>query len=79
LEAYSRLSDVYRGLQFPQKELIATEKAFVRARHLNDDEARTTLLDQRLRQLRAKDLAKGRLAERASAEKAEAVRGDDLR
>jgi CHAT domain-containing protein/uncharacterized protein HemY len=61
LEAYSRLSDVYRGLQLPQKELIATAKAFVTARHLNDDKARTTLLnylDQRLRELRAKELAK---------------------
>lgn len=61
LEAYSRASDVYRGLQLPQKELIATEKAFVTARHLNDDKARSTLLrylDQRLAELRAKELAK---------------------
>jgi CHAT domain-containing protein len=61
LEAYSRLSDVYRGLQLPQKELIATEKAFVTARHINDDKARATLLtylDQRLGELRAKELAK---------------------
>jgi len=61
LEAYSRLSDVYRGLHLPQKELIATEKAFITARHLNDDKARTTLLnylDQRLAELRAKELAK---------------------
>ena len=61
LEAYSRASDVYRGLQLPQKELIATEKAFVTARHLNDDKARSTLLtylDQRLGELRAKELAK---------------------
>jgi len=71
LEAYSRLSDVYRGLKIPTKELIATECAFAVARHLDDQKEKDRILrylDQRLGELKARENAvdaekNGRLAE----------------
>ena len=71
LEAYIRLSDVYRGLKIPTKELIATENAFLVARQLNDEKEKDRVLrylDQRLRELKVREIAldaekNGRLAE----------------
>ena len=61
LEAYSRLADTYRALEMPPKELIAIEKAFVTARHMKEEKARgalLTYLDQRLGDVRVKEVAK---------------------
>ncbi len=58
LEAYSRLSDIYRTKGIPAKELISIEKAFSTAYHLKDDKAQQTLvvyLDQRLFDLRIRE------------------------
>jgi len=71
LEAYIRLSDVYRGLRIPIKELIATENAFLVARHLDDQKEKDRILrylDQRLGELKARENAvdaekNGQLAE----------------
>src|SRR5258708_801493 len=60
LEDYTRLSDIYRALRIPTKELLATEKAFVTARALKDEKAQqyiVTYLDQRLSELRVRELA----------------------
>jgi len=60
LEDYTRLSDIYRALKIPTKELLATEKAFVTARALKDEKAQqyiVTYLDQRLSELRVRELA----------------------
>lgn len=57
---YSRLSDIYRALKIPAKELITTEKAFVTATTLKDEKAQqyiVTYLDQRLSELRIRELA----------------------
>jgi CHAT domain-containing protein/uncharacterized protein HemY len=69
--AYVSLSDIYRALAIPTQELITIERAFSVSLQLKDEKAQereVTYLDQRLRDLRAQELAnerqkQGQLAE----------------
>src|SRR6266496_1172761 len=64
--AYVSLSDIYRTLAIPTRELISIERAFSVSLHLKDEKAQERevgYLDQRLRDLRAQDLANERQKE----------------
>jgi tetratricopeptide (TPR) repeat protein len=69
--AYVSLSDVYRKLEIPTKELISIDQAFFVSFHLKDDAAKkreVDYLDQRLKELRIRELMdqrqkEGRLSE----------------
>jgi len=69
--AYVTLSDIYRALAIPTKELVSIERAFSVSLHLKDEKAKqqeVTYLDQRLNDLHIQELAnerqkEGRLAE----------------
>lgn len=68
---YINLSDIYRALAIPTKELISIERAFSVSIHLKDEKAKereVTYLDQRLHDLRAQDLANERQKEGQLAE-----------
>lgn len=70
-EAYVRLSDIYRGLNIPPKELVSIDRAFFTSVHLKDEKSQQHelgYLDQRLNELHIRDLAEqdqkdGQLAE----------------
>jgi CHAT domain-containing protein len=72
--AYVSLSDIYRVLAIPSKELISIDRAFFVSLHLKDEKAEqreVTYLDQRLNELHIRDLAverqsAGQLAESLS-------------
>jgi tetratricopeptide (TPR) repeat protein len=59
-EAYVRLSDVYRALALPTKELVSTDKAYFVSAHLHDDKSQQgelNYLNQRLSDLGVSKLA----------------------
>jgi CHAT domain-containing protein len=70
-EAYIRLSDVYKTLGMPTRELTSIDKAFFVAVHLHDDKSQNTelnYLDERLGELHVRELVgerqqSGQLAE----------------
>ena len=62
-EAYVRLSDIYRGLNIPPKELVSIDNAFFVSSHMKDDKSQQfelRYLDQRLNDLQIRDLVKQR-------------------
>jgi CHAT domain-containing protein/Flp pilus assembly protein TadD len=62
-EAYVRLSDIYRALNIPPKELVSIDRAFFVSVHLKDDKSQQSefnYLDQRLNALHIRDLVKQR-------------------
>lgn len=62
-EAYVRLSDIYRGLRIPPKELVSIERAFSISFHLKDDKSQQfelSYLNQRLNELHIRDLVEQR-------------------
>jgi tetratricopeptide (TPR) repeat protein len=64
--AYVSLSDVYRKLEIPTKELISIDQAFFVSFHLKDDAAKkreVDYLDQRLKELRIRELVEQRQKE----------------
>ncbi|MGC2357163.1 MAG: tetratricopeptide repeat protein, partial [Candidatus Acidiferrum sp.] len=64
--AYVSLSDVYRKLEIPTKELISIDQAFFVSFHLKDDAAQKSevnYLDQRLKELRIRELVEQRQKE----------------
>lgn len=64
--AYVSLSDIYRALAIPTKELISIERAFSVSLHLKDEKAQqreVVYLDQRLADLHVQDLANRRQQE----------------
>jgi len=70
-EGYVKLSDIYRALNIPPKELVSIDSAFFVSVHLKDDKSQQSelnYLDQRLNSLHIRDLVKqlqqdGQLAE----------------
>jgi CHAT domain-containing protein len=69
--AYVSLADVYRKLEIPTKELISIDQAFFVSFYLKDDEAQkreVNYLDQRLKELRIRELAEQRQKEGQLAE-----------
>jgi CHAT domain-containing protein len=59
-EIYVRLSDIYRSLKMPTRELISIDKAFFVSVHVNDDksqQAELGYLNQRLSELDVRNLA----------------------
>ncbi len=64
--AYVSLSDVYRKLEIPTKELISIDQAFFVSFHLKDDAAQKSevnYLDQRLKELGIRELVEQRQKE----------------
>jgi CHAT domain-containing protein len=64
LDTYVRLSNIYRSLNLPTKELVAIEKAFLIAFHLKDDKGQqyeVGYLDQRIKDLNIRQLVEERL------------------
>lgn len=64
--AYVSLSDVYRKLEISTKELISIDQAFFVSFHLKDDTAKkreVDYLDQRLKELRIRELVEQRQKE----------------
>lgn len=58
-EAYVRLSDIYRGLNIPQKELVSIDGAYFISAHAKDEKSQQSevnYLDQRLNELHIRDL-----------------------
>jgi tetratricopeptide (TPR) repeat protein len=69
--AYVSLSDAYRKLEIPTKELISIDQAFFVSFHLKDDDAQkreVNYLDQRLKELRIRELVEQRQKEGQLAE-----------
>jgi CHAT domain-containing protein/tetratricopeptide (TPR) repeat protein len=63
---YGRLADIYKALGIPTRELIMIDKEFFVAVHLNDEKSQQLLvsyLDQRLRDLRIRELVEQRQKE----------------
>jgi tetratricopeptide (TPR) repeat protein len=64
--AYVSLSDLYRKLEMPTKELLSIHQAFFVSLHLNDKDAQTrevNYLDQRLKDLHIRELVEQRQKE----------------
>lgn len=71
LQAYTRLGDIYKAQNVPTKELVAIDKAFFTALHLKDEKAQQLIvayLDQRLGELRVRELVERRQKEGQLAE-----------
>src|SRR5438270_1758223 len=71
LEDYFRLADVYRALKIPTRELVAIDKAFFVAVHLKDEKVQGNIvayLDQRLKDLKIRELVSQRQKEGQLAE-----------
>ena len=69
--AYVSLADIYRKLEMPTKELISIDQAFFVSFYLKDDEAQkreVNYLDQRLKELRIRELVEQRQKEGQLAE-----------
>jgi tetratricopeptide (TPR) repeat protein len=63
LDVYVRLSNIYRSINLPAKELVAIEKAFLVAVHLKDDKGQqyeVGYLDQRIKDLNIRQLVEER-------------------
>jgi CHAT domain-containing protein/tetratricopeptide (TPR) repeat protein len=63
LDVYVRLSNIYRSINLPAKELVAIEKAFLIAFHLKDDNGQqyeVGYLDQRIKDLNIRQLVEER-------------------